>query len=226
MPRLPSQCMVCRAWPCADILCSNCRHRFDMQPLRCTGCALSLPGLSPEQPRCGACLRQAPVWMHAYAWVDYSYPWNHLITQWKFGQQAALAQHFARWMQKDPKVQQMLMQADAILAIPLSRPRLRERGYNPAAQLAQKLQPSKYLPQALQRVRHTPPQSDLTRTQRMRNLRQAFDVPPSQRAAIADRRLLLIDDVMTTGATLSVATHCLLQAGASEVSVLCMARTP
>lgn len=218
--------MACHAWPCSDVLCSNCRQCFGTQPFRCTGCALPLPGLSLEHPRCGACLRQAPFWLHAHAWVDYSYPWNHLITQWKFGQQAALAHHFAQWMQEDPRVQQTLKQADAVLAIPLSRPRLRERGYNPAAQLAQLLEPSKHLPHALQRVRHTLPQSDLTRAQRMRNLHQAFEVPIAQRAAIAGRKLLLIDDVMTTGATLLVATHCLLQAGANEVNVLCMARTP
>lgn len=226
LPTLPSQCLICHAWPCADVLCPACWQQAVAHPFRCTACAVALPGLSPERPRCGACLRHPPLWQHSHAWVDYSYPWNQLITRWKFGQQPALAQHFARWMRQDPAVQAAITGAEVLVPIPLSAARMRERGYNPAAQLSQNLDRSKHQLHSLQRVRHTVAQSGLTRAQRLRNLRQAFEVAPLQQRHITGKRVLLVDDVMTTGATLTMATHCLLQAGAAQVEVLCMARTP
>lgn len=129
-------------------------------------------------------------------------------------------------MQQDLQVMKHLAQADVLIPIPLSAQRMRERGYNPAAQLAQHLSPAKYQPHCLQRIRHTPAQSDLTRAERLRNLRHAFAVADAQRPHIAGRRVLLLDDVMTTGATCTTASHCLLQAGASQIQVLCLARTP
>lgn len=226
VPTLACQCLACHAWPSIEVLCPACWQRFYTGRLRCTGCALALPGLSPERPRCGSCLRHPPPWQHAHAWVDYRYPWNHLITRWKFGQQPALAPHFARWMMQDPAVQALVSTADVLLPVPLSLERMRERGYNPAAQLVQHLHGSQHALHALQRVRHTPAQSGLTRAQRLRNLRQAFAVPAAQQHHIAGQRVLLVDDVMTTGATLTMASHCVLQAGATQVQVLCMARTP
>ena len=118
------------------------------------------------------------------------------------------------------------MAADVVIAIPLSKERMRERGYNPAAQLAQALAAQQYQPHALRRTLHSTAQSGLGRAQRLRNLRHAFQVPPGQTTYIAGKKVLLIDDVMTTGATLTVASRCLLQAGATQVNVLCMARTP
>ena len=198
-----------------------------MQPVfRCTGCALALPGLNAQRPRCGACLQKPPLWQHAHAWMDYSYPWNTLIARWKFEQQPALAPHFARWMQQDPQVIQLLARADVLIPIPLSPQRMRERGYNPAAQLAQHLSAQHHQLHCLQRTRHTPAQSNLTRAQRLRNLRHAFAVAPAQHNHLANQRVLLLDDVMTTGATLTAASRCLLQAGARQIDVLCMARTP
>jgi len=158
--------------------------------------------------------------------VDYDYPWSTLITRWKFGEQPALAQHFARWMRQAPCIAAAIAQADVLIPIPLSAQRMRERGYNPAAQLARYLSCEKYLPHALLRARHTPAQSHLTRAQRLRNLRHAFTVAPALQAAIAGKSVLLVDDVMTTGATLTTASRCLLQAGAARIQVLCMARTP
>ena len=197
-----------------------------LQPYRCSGCALALPGLSPEQRYCGACLRHPPIWREACAWVDYTYPWNLLITRWKFAQQPPLARHFARWMSQTPQVQHLLEQVDVIIPIPLAPERMRERGYNPAAQLAQRLGKQACQPHTLLRVRNTPAQSGLTRKQRLRNLRHAFMVPAAQRHHIEDKTVLLIDDVMTTGATFATASHCLLEAGAAHIHVLCMARTP
>ena len=171
-------------------------------------------------------MRHPPPWQQAYACVDYAYPWKALIARWKFAEQPALAHHLAGWMLETPGVEQALRHADVILPIPTSHQRMRERGYHPAAQLAKLLSPDKCNLYALQRLRHTPSQSQLTRSQRLRNLRGAFGMPPQQSNAITDRQVLLVDDVMTTGATLTLASKAVLQAGAAKVSVLSFARTP
>lgn len=226
LPSLPSRCLVCHGWPCADVACPDCLQRFAPPVFRCTGCALALPGLSPAQPRCGACLRKPPVWHSAHAWVDYGYPWSQLIPRWKFASQPALASHLARWMQAHTPIQQLITAADVLIPVPLSSARLRERGYNQAALLARHLDAAKCQPHSLQRVLHTAAQSASTRAQRLRNLRHAFAVPDAHRTQLAGQRIVLVDDVMTTGATLHAATRALLQAGAAQVDVLCVARTP
>ena len=208
------------------MLCFDCAARFVQSHMRCTGCGLALPGLSIERPCCGACLRRPPPWHRAIVGVDYGYPWNQLITRWKFAQQPALAKHFAQWMLQDADVCSAVARADVVIPIPLSSERMRERGYNPAAQLAKCLAPHLYQPYVLQRIRHTRAQSDLSRAQRLRNVREAFAVNAAHRGYLQDKTVLLVDDVMTTGATLEVASCCLLQAGAARVDVLCLARTP
>ena len=129
-------------------------------------------------------------------------------------------------MQQSNDLQPLLQWAQAIVPIPLSAPRMRERGYNPAAQLCQQLA-HRHLPahlHALVRQQHTPSQRGLNRAQRLRNLQGAFAMHSNHR--LAGQRVLLVDDVMTTGATLTSAAACLLSAGAASVQVLCVARTP
>ena len=129
-------------------------------------------------------------------------------------------------MRQDPQVLALLAQADVLIPIPLSAPRMRERGYNQAAQLARQLAPQQCLLYTLQRCLHTTAQSTLTRSARLRNLQHAFTVPTQQYHHLQAKQVLLVDDVFTTGATLAAASHCLLQAGAAQVNVLCLARTP
>lgn len=226
LPRWPCQCLACHAWPSDDVLCADCRQRHPRAQLRCTGCALALPGLTAHTPRCGACLRTPPLWQHASAWTDYRYPWSLLIGQWKLGQQPGLARTLAQWMLHDRAIAQAIANADWVLPIPLSPQRLRARGYHPAAQLARALAPHHHHLHLLQRVRDTPAQRGLPRAQRLRNLRGALQVHPADAPQLAGRRVLLVDDVMTTGATLHAATAALQQAGAAHVHVLCWARTP
>ena len=158
--------------------------------------------------------------------VDYAYPWNQCITRWKFAQQPALAKYLAHWMVQDAEVRSAVDRADVVLPVPLSAQRMKERGYNPAAQLAKYLAPTKHQLYALRRVRHTLSQSALSRRKRLRNVRGAFEVAAAGHVHIQGKSVLLVDDVMTTGATLAEACRCLLQAGATRVDVLCLARTP
>jgi ComF family protein len=118
---------------------------------------------------------------------------------------------------------------DLVLPVPLSATRLAERGYNQAWELARRVARLAALParaDVLLRPLDTAHQADLNRAARQHNLRQAFMVDPRQRAAVQGRRVALVDDVMTTGATVREAAAALKRAGAAAVQVWVLARTP
>lgn len=158
--------------------------------------------------------------------MAYVWPWTSLIAQFKFHGQASWARHFALLMQNAPFAADALEQADALIPIPLSFQRLAERGYNQSLMLSQKLSSKKTHPHSLLRMRHTPAQSSLPRPERLTNLIGAFAVAPLMAAKLRGQRVMLIDDVMTSGATLEAAAQVLKQAGASHVCALVFARTP
>ena len=225
---LPSQCLVCRSWP-SRWLCAACASTC-WQPLarRCPRCALLLPAASDV---CPACLRDAPVLRHCHAAVDYSPPWNGVVQQLKFHQHLAWARRMAQLLRQSPGVAHTLAQADLVLPVPLSTARLRERGYNQAALLARAVlrygpATAPLQPTWLLRLVDTPAQAQLGRAARLRNLRHAFALEPAHIAQISGRQVLLVDDVMTTGATLSAVANLLLAHGASAVDAIVFARTP
>lgn len=220
----PSQCLLCRHWP-ARPLCSDCLARFASPVPRCRSCALQLPTDNP-QGLCGGCLRQPPPLSHCVVAVDYGYPWSRLLTQWKYGAQPALTRHLAQWLQANPHWLALRSQCTFSIPIPLSAQRLRARGYHQSLLLAHALQGPTVLPQALQRLHDTPAQAGQGRAARLRNLRGAFAITEPARARIAGQTVLLVDDVITTGATLHAAAHVLLQAGAHAVAAVALARTP
>lgn len=127
-----------------------------------------------------------------------------------------------------PGVQAALASARWIVPVPLSARRLRERGFNQAALLAAALARSPAAgecAQLLERTRHTPAQSGLHRELRLRNLRAAFSVPQRHAGKIAGQRVVLVDDIMTTGATLDAAAQALRRAGAIHICAMVVART-
>ena len=227
-PPLPQQCEVCRRWASAG-LCADCVGRYAAPRPRCGQCSLPT-GLS--LPRCGACLHDTPPFEHTVCAADYTFPWDHLITAFKFQGRAELAVPLAAQltaavcasMQQAPR-----LAPDAVLAVPLSPQRLRERGYNQAWELARRVAQALALPaeaDLLQRPLDTAHQSALTRAERQRNLRTAFMADPQRRACLHGRRVALVDDVMTTGATVREAASVLRRAGAAAVEIWVLARTP
>lgn len=222
LDRLPGVCALCHAWP-AESVCASCRAHFVDQPQRCCSCAVRVP---EGVVRCGECLLHPPPLAACVAALDYAYPWNGLIARFKFHSQPGWARPLARLMRDAVGAPALLERADLVVAVPLARRRLAERGYNQALLLARALAPQKAAALPIERVHDTPMQSRLTRAQRLRNLRTAFALRASPDAALAGRRVLLIDDVMTTGATLASIAQLLQAAGAIEVSALVLARTP
>ena len=156
-----------------------------------------------------------------------------MVTEFKFNDMTAWSQAMGTRMRKVAGVRQMLQAADAIVPMPLSRERLAQRGYNQALLLAQVLAkgPARALlatpiwPNTLLRIQDTLPQSAQNRAQRLRNLEGTLVVDPLQTASVQGQNLLLVDDVMTTGASLYTAANALLAAGAAQVSAVVFART-
>lgn len=222
---LPSQCAICHAWPARPV-CEACVQRFAQPQPRCRSCALPLPDAATAAARCGACLLSPPPLDACFAAVDYAYPWSGCIAAFKFRDQVGWARTLADLMRHSPWTEPTLEQSDTVLPMPLSAQRLRERGYNQALELARCLAPQKLDAQLLLRMRDTPPQRDLSRAERQRNVRGAFVLDPLRVAKVRGKRLVLVDDVMTSGASLFAAALALRQGGAATVSALVLARTP
>jgi len=227
-PRWPSLCEVCRRWG-AGRICGDCIARFTTAHPRCARC-----GLRTGQPlaQCGECLRSPPPFRATHCAVDYGFPWDQLIVQFKYHNQVELGYSLSRLMLRARF--EIGFSADGplphtLLPVPLSLDRLAARGYNQAWELAQRLGAARQVParaDVLLRVLSTPAQADLTRSERLRNLRAAFMVAPAQRSWLAGREVTLVDDVMTTGATAHEAAKTLMRAGAAAVDLWVLARTP
>jgi ComF family protein len=221
LARLPSQCAACRAWPSRRV-CDACVARFAPPTARCGGCALPLPqGVA----RCGECVRHPPPLDACFAACTYAWPWTDCIAGFKFRGDAGWAGPLATLLRSAPWVEPALEQCDRVLPMPLAPARLRERGFNQSHELARRLSSAKADATLLLRTRDTPAQSGLSRAERLRNLRGAFAVEPLRADTVRGQRLVLVDDVMTSGASLFAAAEVLRLAGAAHVTAVVLART-
>lgn len=220
--------------------CMSCGVDVDIQGNLCPGCwketaFLSRPfcdccGYPFEFPvddgaLCGACIASAPPFSHARSIMKYDEGARKIILRLKHADRLESVPALARWLANAGA--EVVESADFILPVPLHRRRLFRRRYNQSALLGkalERLSGKLMLPQALTRVRATPPQQGLKRHQRHENMRGAFAVDPRYAGRIKDRTLLLIDDVFTTGATVEACARVLLRAGAKKVNVLTLAR--
>jgi ComF family protein len=160
-----------------------------------------------------------------WAAMSYTWPWTQLVAQFKFQNDPAWAKALALLMRSAPGVEDALDQAEVLLPMPLSAQRLAERGFNQALLLAKALCTPKTQALTLLKLRHTAQQSTLKRSARLQNLVGALAVAPLLATALRGKRILLIDDVMTSGASLNTAAEVLKQAGAKSVRGLVFART-
>jgi len=235
---LPSQCAVCRSWPSKPV-CNACMARFAQVKQRCKSCAIALPadvsmGLRVNPDRCTDCIKQAPPIDSALAALDYAYPWSSLISRYKFGEHPGWAAFFAEILLKVPEVNQALadlQSTDLILPMPLSVERLQTRGFNQAWELAHALAKQSGSKAStdnriLLRVKNTRPQTELLRQERLANVKDAFTVDPLRVSALKGKRVILVDDVMTSGASLFTASMALRAAGAAHITGIVLAKTP
>ncbi len=218
--RVPSQCAACGGWP-AEPVCEACVDQFAQPLQRCRTCAVPV---APGIVQCGACMRSPPPVDACLAAVTYAYPWSGLIVQFKFRGRAGWSRAFAGLLRSTPWVEPALEQANLVLPMPLSAQRLRSRGFNQALELARQLAPDKTDATLLLRILDTPPQSTLPRAERLRNVRHAFAIEPLRAGVLAGARVVLVDDVMTSGASIHAVAATLRQAGAAHVTAIVLAR--
>ena len=224
--RIPSQCAVCKTWPGNGMVCEPCVTRFAQPVRRCATCALALKaGISADIKLCGACIVKPPPLDECLSAVSYEYPWSDCIASYKFGNNPAWASTFALLLKSAPSIEHAIDNADLIVPVPLSTARLQHRGYNQALGICKHLSRNKTDATLLLRIKDTLTQSSLSKSERMKNVKTAFAVEPLRAKELLGKRVLLVDDVMTSGATLFAAAAALRQAGAAHITAVVFART-
>ena len=227
----PRRCRLCQVIVRGDCaLCGVCRGELQHNRHPCARCALPLPGPLPPATvnaparLCPRCLAQPPQLTAVVAPFVYDEALGFLVSRWKYHGEVALAHTFARlWLDAasaPPAV-------DLLLPVPLHWRRLLARGFNQSADLSELLGAQLELPAnprrpVLRRVAATPAQAQADRHERLHNLRGVFAL----RGSVEGRRIALVDDVCTTGATAEAAARALLNGGAAAVYLWCVARTP
>lgn len=225
---LPPRCLACGG-PVGrqGELCAACWAplRFLHEPW-CARCGWPLPhdGFGPQS--CGSCMERPPPWDRGRAALVYDEASRGMILRFKHAERIEAAATFAGWMARAGR--ELLLDAELIVPVPLHRWRLLRRGYNQAGLLARALARRTavpWAPNALRRTRATASQQGLGAAARRANVTSAaFLVPPRARPRIEGRRVVLVDDVLTTGATLGACARVLRGAGAARVDVLVLAR--
>jgi len=221
---LPSQCAVCRGWG-TQRLCAACVGLYAGPRPRCERCALAVPS---GVRVCGDCVLHPPPFERALAAVDYDHPWDRLITQFKFNAALDLAAVLAQRLVEAQRAG-AAASPELLLPVPLSAERLSARGFNQAWELARRVARTLQCAtdaQLLLRLKDTPQQLALPSARRAANVRGAFAVEPRRLHALRDRRVAVVDDVMTSGATAAEVARTLLEAGAASVQIWVVARTP
>ncbi|WP_208619638.1 ComF family protein [Xanthomonas populi] len=217
---LPSVCLVCAEAGAADCdLCPSCRAALPDHGHACLCCATQLYA-SDGAVLCGQCLQQPPPLQRVQACFTYRWPVDGLLRRFKFHQDLAAGRLLSELMAKHCAG---LPRPQALVPVSLYRQRLRQRGYDQALELTKPLGRALRLPclPLLRRVRATAPQSELDADERQRNLRDAFVA-----GGVLPAHVALVDDVMTTGATLHAAAQALRRAGVQRVDAWVCARVP
>jgi ComF family protein len=223
---LPQLCASCREPVGSDGLCPACWSKLSfIAPPYCE--RLGIPFAYDPGP--GVLSMEAiadpPAYRRARAAVRFDDVARTLVHALKYGDRLDLAPMMGRWMATAGR--SLTAEADAIIPVPLHWRRYWARRFNQSALLAEAIAKASQVPLALgalKRVKATPQQVGLSQAARALNVQGAFRVSPTGKAAIAGRRLILVDDVITTGATIDACARALLRAGAAEVNVLTFAR--
>ena len=217
---LPQRCELCVAPSGGALVCGACEASLPRIAAACPVCALP----SARGEVCGACVRRPPPFVATVAALAYAFPTDRLLQRIKYGGRIALAQWAGMALASAVVASRALRDRPAhVVPLPLAAKRQRERGFNQAREIAVHVARETRLPLAapLERIGAGPPQASLPWTERHRNVRGAFAVRGDVRGA----SIALVDDVMTTGATLAEAARVLVAAGARSVECWVVART-
>jgi len=208
-------CLLCGEESGRELLCAACIAELPALPESCPRCALP----SPAAAVCGSCLNHPPHFDATLALWRYEFPCDRLVQALKYRARLALAGFFARNLASRP-----IPEVDLIVPMPLHPKRLAERGFNHALEIARGF--ARHLgrpiePRGVLRVKDTPPQTGLPYEERAKNVRGAFLC----KLDLSGASVAVLDDVMTTGATLNELARALKRAGATRVENFVIART-
>ncbi len=215
LPKFLQTCVLCGI-DTADAVCPGCNGDLPHLGEGCPQCAEE----TPRGETCGRCLQSPPAFAQAYALFAYDFPIDQMVHQLKYGHQLIIAHWFGQQLAR----RFGSLQADVIIPLPLHPDKLRERGFNQALEIARPLASTlglKPLVDICLRTRATHTQTDLPVKERPANVRNAFYCT----TRLDGQHVLLVDDVMTTGATLNECAQSLKQQGASQVTAIVVGRT-
>lgn len=213
------ECLLCRAaTPRRDLLCGGCRQQLPRLDAPVCCCGLPCPAAMAVD-LCGRCQNDPPAFSAVYSLFRYAWPMDHLIHMYKYRRRLEAERALTSFWPPHPPG----TRPDVLVPIPLHRWRRLARGFNQAHRLAQDLGAHWQVPvrPLLKRTRRAHSQQGLDRHARHHNLAGAF----ACRSDVRNLRILLVDDVVTTAATVREASRCLVEAGAFSVEVLALART-
>jgi len=227
----PPNCILCKTYtgnqPATLLLCGRCADTIEMnRPPFCQKCSRHIT--CPEEAYCPDCRRSAHAFDRGWGVCLYTPPMRRLLHLFKYGNRTALRRVFGRWIFSFIDTYHIdLTGVDLVLPVPLHNVRIRERGFNQAGILAGMIAKEFSIPVShknLIRIRPTENQARLNQKERWTNIHGAFKIKhPSE---IIGKSVLIIDDLLTTGATLSEITRILKQCGAQSVTVLTLAIAP
>jgi ComF family protein len=214
----PQDCLLCAA-SARGVLCAGCVD--DLPHRKSRGC-VTCGEAGVEERECGECLSRKPHFDTTAVAFDYDFPFDRLLQAYKFNARLSLTDLFADNLAR--RITHMtLPHPDIVVPMPLAKKRLAERGFNQSALLARAVSQKlnvRFGAAGLLRVRETPPQAGLSREARLKNVKGAFDCA----ADLQGKTVALVDDVMTTGTTMSEAARALKKRGAARVEAWALAR--
>ncbi|QOJ24205.1 MAG: ComF family protein [Gammaproteobacteria bacterium] len=216
--RTQKNCLLCGITTDEDF-CSACQR--DLPQLPANHCPICLWPV-PTGEICGACLKKTPAFTRTTAALRYAFPVDAMIQALKYQSNLAIAAVLAK--QLIARLETVSALPDIIMPMPLHPIRLRERGFNQAMEISRYIAKQlaiTLLPDGCSRIKHTAPQTGLPWKERQRNIRRAF----SCKIDLSGRHVVIVDDVMTTGATLNELAKVLRRQGATEISNWVIART-
>ena len=235
---IPKLCHLCRQTIAQDgtthrshFLCKGCLDDLALNTHCCSCCAVPMPSSATRQSAviCGECLKRPPAYSASFCPFIYTFPVDHLISNFKSSGTWQYANHLGQLFYEKLSMQLNdgeLNRPEIISYVPLHYKRRWQRGFNQSELLAKKIATQMEIPvvDSIRKIRETSVQHTLKRTERMKNLKYAFSA--KKHSGIQGKYVALVDDVVTTGATTNVLAKLLIDAGARRVDIWALARTP
>lgn len=225
---LPAQCLICELPSDNKLICSCCLKALLKERDCCQRCGLAL---NHSLPFCGDCLKQAHLFTQLHALGNYQKPYSTLIKKLKYSKQLIYGELLGELLTESIRLNLPAVPIntiDYLLPVPLHAQKHRHRGFNQAEIIAAVTSKQLNIPLLLEKVeRHvkTDPQEGLSLHNRKKNLNNAFSITPSLQQKIAGTYIVIVDDVVTTGATVNSLCHTLLAAGVQRIDIWCICRT-